>query len=99
MELMAPGENILMNWNYQNVATGDGYGSGTSFAAPLAAGAALWFMTHYPGYSASNLRSIMHDAARDLGTPGFDNTYGYGMVDLPCLMQQTLSCLLGGEEY
>ena len=46
MELMAPGENILMNWNYQNVATGDGYGSGTSFAAPLAAGAALWFMTH-----------------------------------------------------
>ena len=41
----------------------------------------------------------MHDAARDLGTPGFDNTYGYGMVDLPCLMQQTLSCLLGGEEY
>ena len=34
-----------------------------------------------PNLTSQEVTSILQTTARDLGTPGFDNTYGYGLVD------------------
>jgi subtilisin family serine protease len=57
--------------------------SGTSAAAPQAAGlAALWWSRH-PDWTASQVSAAMRQAARDLGPPGHDWETGYGLVTLP----------------
>ncbi|MBA4800646.1 MAG: S8 family serine peptidase [Euryhalocaulis sp.] len=78
--LVAPGEMIL-------VADGEGglvRRSGTSFAAPLVTGAIAllhdrWpWLSRYPKESAG----IILQSARDLGEPGVDGVYGWGMLDI-----------------
>jgi subtilisin len=78
IELAAPGENI-------NSTIGMQYGeygirTGTSAAAPHVTGvAALIYST---GIKNNTLvRSILDNTAEDLGPPGRDNIYGYGLVD------------------
>jgi subtilisin family serine protease len=57
--------------------------SGTSAAAPQAAGlAALWWSRH-PNWRASQVSTAMRRTARDLGPPGHDWETGYGLVTLP----------------
>ena len=57
--------------------------SGTSAAAPEAAGlAALWWSRH-PDWTAQQVRTAMRQTARDLGPPGHDWETGYGLVRLP----------------
>jgi subtilisin family serine protease len=57
--------------------------TGTSAAAPQAAGlAALWCSRH-PGWTAAQVRSAMLAAACDLGPPGHDCETGFGRISLP----------------
>lgn len=57
--------------------------SGTSAAAPQAAGlAALWFSRH-PDWNPGQVRQAMRDTAHDLGAPGHDFETGYGLITLP----------------
>ena len=77
--MVAPGELILVS---------DGQGglerrSGTSFAAPLVSGAITllhdrWpWLRNYPQETAQ----IILSSAKDLGAPGPDPVYGYGLLD------------------
>lgn len=87
VELAAPGVNIRSAWK------GGGYKtiSGTSMASPHVAGtAALVLKTVIPSIYDSNLdgswqpaevRNALNATADDLGTAGFDNLYGNGLVD------------------
>lgn len=61
----------------------DDYGaaSGTSFAAPHASGVAALLFSARPDLSAGDVREIIMRSARDLGAPGFDAEYGYGLID------------------
>lgn len=61
----------------------DDYGaaSGTSFAAPHASGVAALIFSIRPDLSANDVREIIMRSARDVGTPGFDAEYGYGLID------------------
>jgi serine protease len=53
---------------------------GTSMAAPhVAALAALMIANGQTGVE--NIRSILHATATDLGEPGWDEHYGYGLID------------------
>ncbi|NVE93278.1 S8 family peptidase [Altererythrobacter lutimaris] len=78
--IVAPGELLLVS---------DGQGgvvrrSGTSFAAPLVSGAIslmhdFWpWLEHHPEETAE----IIFRSARDLGAPGVDPVYGWGLLDV-----------------
>ncbi len=54
--------------------------SGTSFAVPRVVALAAWLMNGTP---ANNHREGLRALARDLGAPGRDNVYGYGLVPVP----------------
>jgi thermitase len=75
--LSAPGTNIL------TTADGGGYGywSGTSFATPIVAGVAALCLAINPWLSAADLVSILKQTTDDLGTPGFDTSFGWGRVN------------------
>jgi subtilisin family serine protease len=74
--LSAPGANLVG-------ARPGGYWrvQGTSFAAPLVTGAAALVRSRYPGMSAANVINRLIGTAADLGTPGRDDRYGFGLVD------------------
>ena len=83
IEVSAPGDNIY------TTASNGGYGnnSGTSFSSPYTMGlGALLFEAGPPddndnGRINDEIRQIMKDTAEDLGTPGFDTKFGYGLID------------------
>jgi subtilisin len=84
VELAAPGVNIM------STVRGDGYGnlSGTSQAAPHVAGTAALIISSNPPdvngdgmVNNEDVRLRLQSTAQDLGNPGKDDTYGYGLVD------------------
>ena len=72
--MVAPGVNIY------TTAYGGGYtsDSGTSFSSPIAAGVGALMLSKAPGLSAATLVSTLEHTATDLGTPGYDEYYGWG---------------------
>jgi thermitase len=78
VELAAPGVDIL------STKLGGGYirYSGTSMATPHVAGAAALLWGRTPGATVSSVRRRLDTAVDDLGAPGRDPAYGYGVVDL-----------------
>ncbi len=55
--------------------------NGTSMATPHAAGAAALVWSVVPTASRETILSALLNTAHDLGDPGVDQTYGYGVVD------------------
>ncbi len=86
LELVAPGESIL------STTPGNAYGqkSGTSMACPHVSGVAALLFSRYPGMSNIEVRERMTETADDLGSPGKDARYGYGLVN-------AFAALGGGE--
>ncbi|MBN1512416.1 MAG: S8 family serine peptidase [Phycisphaerae bacterium] len=58
-----------------------GYRYGTSMACPQVAGVAALMFSVNPALSAAQIRQILRDTATDLGLPGRDDSFGYGLVD------------------
>jgi subtilisin family serine protease len=60
----------------------DDYGSktGTSMAAPHAAGVAALVWSVAPHVRAATIAGVLKQAARDLGAPGADHRYGHGLL-------------------
>lgn len=58
-----------------------GYRFGTSMATPQVAGTAALMWSINPGLSVRQVRSILRETANDLGDPGRDDQFGYGLLD------------------
>ncbi len=56
--------------------------SGTSFAAPHVSGCFALMKSINQSLSPSDVRSILTSTATDMGTPGKDNDYGYGLLNV-----------------
>ena len=70
--------------------------SGTSFAAPHIAAAAACVRLAQPGLSAAGVRQMLYRYADDLGDPGRDDAYGYG---LPVLTRYFHDRLCPGQRF
>ena len=73
LDLAAPGVSLL------HAKAGGGYAasSGTSFAVPFVATAAARLRLSQPG---ENALEALYESAQDLGPPGRDKIYGYGLL-------------------
>jgi subtilase family protein len=62
------------------------HSSGTSFAAPVVAGAAALLQQQLPSITANQMRAALVNAAHDVGPVGRDTTFGYGQLVVPTLV-------------
>jgi subtilisin family serine protease len=77
VDLTAPGVAI------QTTSRGGGYssGSGTSFTAPIVSGLVALMLAANPGLTALEVEDLLASTALDLGSPGWDPSFGHGRVD------------------
>ena len=77
IDLTAPGVGI------QTLNRGSGYASwsGTSFSAPIAAGVAALVISVNPNLAAAQVQNVIKQSADDLGSAGWDPSYGWGRVN------------------
>jgi len=76
-DIAAPGVNVRSSW------PGSGYYSldGTSMASPHINGVVALMREVNPNIGVDAIKEIIFQTAYDLGDPGEDNDYGWGMVD------------------
>ena len=55
---------------------------GTSMASPHVAGAAAILKSVAPGAQPGQIREALEETALDLGPPGFDDTFGHGLIQI-----------------
>jgi subtilisin family serine protease len=89
LDLAAPGLGIPVAVPTATDPTGYSTYSGTSFAAPLVAGAAAWIWTVRPTLDNTQLFDLLRATARDIESPGFDPLSGYGQLDIPTALTAT----------
>jgi hypothetical protein len=63
-------------------------GTGTSFAAPIVAGAAAWLATARPDLSNGQISDVLRRSARDVATPGYDPASGFGLIQMAGALAQ-----------
>jgi subtilisin family serine protease len=77
IDISAPGSSILStasnDYKIQN---------GTSMAAAFVTGAAALLFAAQPSITAAQVRDILQRTATDIGAPGRDTTFGFGLVNL-----------------
>jgi type VII secretion-associated serine protease mycosin len=77
IDFCAPGVNVLTTWPGGAYA----YGNGTSFAAPFVTGVVALMLSKDPSLSPENVTASLRVEAEDLGAEGWDQFYGWGLVD------------------
>lgn len=78
IDISAPGASIKTTINGGSYGTGNG----TSFASPITAGLAALILSVNPALTNAEVVAIMTSNADDLGSPGFDISYGYGRINV-----------------
>jgi hypothetical protein len=78
--LAAPGDNI---WTTQtDLANPYGSWRGTSFASPIVAGTAALAASANASLGNADLVALLEATADDIGMAGYDNSFGYGRVNV-----------------
>jgi len=97
VELAAPGVSILSTLPTSHVVLNDppysknldyDYLSGTSMASPHVAGLGALIWSRFPNATRDWVRAQLRYTADDLGTPGFDQYYGYGRINAENAVEQ-----------
>ena len=86
IDIAAPGEQVLaatpLAYDADGVADGYAMMAGTSFSAPLVAAAATWVSAMRPRLNPDQVSWALTDVARDLGRRGWDQAYGWGLLQV-----------------
>jgi peptidase families S8 and S53 subfamily len=69
--------------------------NGTSAACPQVAGVAALILSVQPDLSWTEVAHVLQKTARDLGPKGFDNTFGYGLVNAGAAVQEVALQIYG----
>ncbi|MBS0228395.1 MAG: S8 family serine peptidase [Proteobacteria bacterium] len=82
--LVAPGNVIFID---PQAKVGDAsyslyQGGGTSYAAPQVSGAAAVVWSAFPYFNNDQVRQTVLAASKDLGAPGVDPVFGWGLLDV-----------------
>ena len=82
--VVAPGERIgvAMDRSASTTQTNATVMSGTSPATAMVAGGVAVIHQAWPQLKAAEIVSLIKNTATDLGAPGVDDVYGYGLVNL-----------------
>lgn len=71
---------FIRNWGYY-------YKNGTSMACPHVTGVAALIKSIHPDWGPEEIREAIINTAVDLGDPGHDDYYGYGLLDAAAAVQ------------
>ena len=84
--VVAPGENIF------GIDTDDSYSynSGTSFSAPMVTATSAIALSIKKDLKADALKNLFKNSAVDLGDIGYDEYYGYGIINIGNLVDNML---------
>jgi hypothetical protein len=88
MDVVAPGSAVLSCWNPDS-DTPYSEQSGTSMASPFVTGIVGLLLSYQPGLTFEEVRARICSTAQDLGAEGFDNTYGWGIIDAAAAISTT----------
>lgn len=80
--LVAPGTVVVTGTDDGPTAPAYWQWSGTSLAAPQVSGAAALVWQAFPYFSNDLVRQTLLGTAADLGAPGVDAVFGYGLLDV-----------------
>ncbi|QRM34337.1 S8 family serine peptidase [Microvirga sp. VF16] len=84
VDLAAPGVNI---WTASSKGSG-ALKTGTSYAAPFVSAATSLLFASNPTLDSNVVQSRLEARTRDLGKPGWDPTYGFGLIQVAGLCAQ-----------
>jgi thermitase len=84
VDVAAPGVDIPSTYIYSDYAAL----SGTSMACPHVAALASLIRSVQPGMKNTDVMQLIRRSATDLGNPGRDNYYGYGMINVNSALRQ-----------
>jgi hypothetical protein len=68
---------------------------GTSAACPQVAGALALMLSANPDLTEAQLTQLLHSTATDMGASGFDNTFGYGRLNVEAAVRAALPLIAG----
>lgn len=80
--LVAPGSVVVTGTDDSPASPSYWRWRGTSFAAPQVSGAAALVWQAFPYFNNDLVRQTLLGTARDLGAPGVDAIFGYGLLDV-----------------
>lgn len=88
VDLVAPGYVYTASWNSSTDGHTYSETQGTSFSSPIVAGAAaLWKQAH-PSGTVDEFKTDLWNSCVDIGTSGWDTTFGYGRLDIGKLVNK-----------
>jgi subtilisin family serine protease len=88
IDVAAPGSAIYST--VRTSTTSYGYMQGTSMASPYVAGLAALLLSNNPSLTPSQVEDQMEKSATDLGTVGFDNYFGHGLINAQAALNAEL---------
>lgn len=94
MSMVAPGVNIIGYQGGDNIIA-----DGTSFSAPYVSGAAALVWAINPDLTNNQVREILESTTTDIGKTGWDEEYGYGVLNIYEAVKQSINQLYSQEKY
>jgi len=81
IDIAAPGESVRVLVSYDPNETAGYVIDGTSLSAPFVSGVAALLFAANPNLTPAEAKDILCKTATDLGDPGFDPYYGWGLLN------------------